>query len=128
MVKAVTNFGRSGLSNWLVQRVSAVILLAYILFLVCSASQGLDHTQWKALFYCTPVQIFSTIALFSVVAHSWIGVWSVLTDYVTERFFKLELGIELGAKAAVLRLLLAVGTVLLMAIYTLWGLKILWGM
>ena len=31
MVKAVTSFGRSGLSDWLVQRVSGVILLAFAL-------------------------------------------------------------------------------------------------
>jgi len=29
-VSSVTNFGRSGLSDWLIQRVSAVILLLYI--------------------------------------------------------------------------------------------------
>ncbi|MGA1742679.1 MAG: succinate dehydrogenase, hydrophobic membrane anchor protein, partial [Pseudohongiellaceae bacterium] len=33
MVTNVTSFGRSGLYDWVVQRVSAVILLLYILFL-----------------------------------------------------------------------------------------------
>ena len=33
MVKSVTSFGRSGLSDWLLQRVSGVILLAYALCL-----------------------------------------------------------------------------------------------
>ena len=31
MVTSVTSFGRSGLYDWLVQRVSAVIILLYVL-------------------------------------------------------------------------------------------------
>ena len=30
MVRAVTSFGRSGLSDWLLQRFTAVVLLAYV--------------------------------------------------------------------------------------------------
>jgi succinate dehydrogenase / fumarate reductase membrane anchor subunit len=127
-VKTVTSFGRSGVSDWLVQRVSAVILLAYIVFLLSAVSCGLEYDQWKNLFSRTSVQVFSTMALFATVAHAWIGAWSVLTDYVTDRFFKLELGIDFCGKAAVLRLVLEIFTILLMAAYALWGIKILWGM
>jgi len=128
MVKAVTSFGRSGLSDWLVQRVSAVVLLAYVVFLLVAVSATPYYVAWKQLFYCTSVQVFSSLALFSAVAHAWIGAWSVLTDYVTDRFFRLELGIDLCGKAVVLRLALSVFTILLMAVYTLWGIKIIWGM
>jgi|SRR5690606_33386867 len=128
MVRAVTSFGRSGLSDWLVQRVSALILLAYIVFLLVVVSCGVEYEQWKQLFSRTSVQVFSTLALFATVAHAWIGAWNILTDYVTDRFFKLELGIDLCGKAIALRLLLAILTILLMAAYTLWGIKILWGM
>lgn len=128
MVRTVTSFGRSGLSDWLVQRVSAVILLAFIVFLLAAVACGTDYVAWKHLFSRTSVQVFSTIALFATVAHAWIGAWSVLTDYVTDRFFKLEFGIDLCGKAVLLRLALSVFTILLMAAYTLWGVKILWGM
>lgn len=130
MVSSVTSFGRNGPSDWLIQRVSAVIILAYVIFLlslfVCYPH--MDHLQLKAVFAHTYVRLFSTITLFSVVAHAWIGAWSVLTDYVTPRFFKLELGIDLGHKATVLRLLLAIAMILLMAVYTLWGIQIFWGL
>jgi succinate dehydrogenase / fumarate reductase membrane anchor subunit len=128
-VNMVTSFGRSGVSDWLVQRVSAVILLAYVIFLVSVfvCNPDMDYRQWKALCSRTSVEIFTTLALFAAVAHAWIGMWSVLTDYVTARFFKLELGIDLGEKATVLRLVLATALVLLMFVYTLWGLKIIWG-
>jgi len=128
-VGMVTSLGRSGVSDWLIQRVSAVILLAYVLFLVSVfvCHPDMDFFQWKALCRRTSVEVFTTLALFAAVAHAWIGGWSVLTDYVTARFFKLELGIEIGEKATVLRLVLATGMVLLMFVYTLWGLKIIWG-
>lgn len=129
-VGTVTSLGRSGLSDWLVQRVSAVILLAYIVCLVAffACNPDLDYWQLKAFFSRTSVQVFSTLALFSAVAHAWVGMWSVLTDYVTARFFKLELGIELGDKATVLRLALVIALVLVLFVYTLWGLKIIWGL
>jgi len=129
-VRMVTSFGRSGLSDWLIQRVSAVIILAYVLFLlsVLACHSGMNYEQWKSVFSHTSVRVFSTITLFAVVAHAWIGMWSVLTDYVTPRFFKLELGIALGDKANVLRLLLSIALVLMMAAYTLWGIQIFWGL
>ena len=34
MVTNITNLGRSGLSDWLIQRISAVILAVYALFMV----------------------------------------------------------------------------------------------
>ncbi|MHC9036599.1 succinate dehydrogenase, hydrophobic membrane anchor protein, partial [Cobetia marina] len=34
MVNNITNFSRSGLSDWVLQRVSAVVLAAYSVFMV----------------------------------------------------------------------------------------------
>ncbi|MCB1615417.1 MAG: succinate dehydrogenase, hydrophobic membrane anchor protein, partial [Pseudomonadales bacterium] len=98
MVTAVTSFGRSGLSDWLIQRLSAVVMTAYFIFIIwvfCS-NPDMTYPQWSELFSQTCVRIFSTFALLSVIAHAWIGAWSVLTDYVTTRL--------LGAKATKLRL------------------------
>jgi succinate dehydrogenase / fumarate reductase membrane anchor subunit len=129
MVKAVTSFGRSGVADWWVQRVSAVILLAYVVFMIAvfACHPDMDYLQWKAMCSRTSVEVFTTLALLAAVAHAWIGAWSVLTDYITARFFRLEFGIELGEKATVMRLVLATLLVLLMFVYTLWGLKIIWG-
>ena len=129
MVSSITSLGRSGLSDWLIQRVTAVIMLAYFIFLMvvllCESHAG--YEAWSELFSCVSVRIFSTVTLLSVVAHSWIGGWGVLTDYVTERFFKLELGMNIGSRASILRLLMVMAMILLMIIYTLWGLDIIWG-
>jgi succinate dehydrogenase / fumarate reductase membrane anchor subunit len=129
MVKTITSFGRSGVSDWLIQRVTAVLITAYMVFLLAILLCGSYDTfpEWKALFAQSCVRIFSTITLLSIVAHSWIGGWSVLTDYVTQRFFKLELGMDIGKSATILRLLLETSLVLLMVVYTLWGLIVIWG-
>ncbi|MFN2289430.1 MAG: succinate dehydrogenase, hydrophobic membrane anchor protein [Chromatocurvus sp.] len=119
MVKAVTSFGRSGVSDWLVQRVSAIILLAYFAFIAAVLLSGVSYVEWKGLFGNTWMRIFSLLALLSLGAHAWIGMWSVLTDYLTERM--------LGSKGNVLRIGAQLICSLLLFIYVIWGVQILWG-
>lgn len=121
MVTAVTNFGRSGLSDWLLQRVTAVVLLAYTLFIAGLVFFGptVDYATWKALFAATWMRIFSLAAVLSIAAHAWIGLWSVSTDYFTERL--------LGPKGNVIRLLFQAVVALVLFVYVIWGIQILWG-
>ena len=49
MVTQVTSFSRNGLSDWLIQRVSSLILLAYFLFIGVQIATGIDYTSWRAL-------------------------------------------------------------------------------
>lgn len=120
MVTAVTNFGRSGLSDWLVQRLSAVVLLAYTLY-ICwflIATPNLDYEQWRELFECTAMRVFSAAALLSVITHTWIGLWSISTDYMTERM--------MGPRGNLLRWLVQLGGGLLLFTYLVWGIQVLW--
>ena len=121
MVTAVTNLGRSGLYDWLVQRVSGVVLLAYFTFIGCYIGFNGDMTfdQWQGLFQHTAMRVFSVAAVLSVALHAWIGLWSVLTDYLTERL--------MGTKGNVLRLLAQVVCGITMFTYVVWGIQILWG-
>jgi succinate dehydrogenase / fumarate reductase membrane anchor subunit len=121
MVTTVTSFGRSGLSDWLIQRVTGVVIAAYFVFMVVYllGHKGLDYTTWQALHQITCMKIFNTVTLLSVVAHAWIGIWAVLTDYITVRM--------LGAKATIIRLVLEIAAIGLLIVYTLWGLDIVWG-
>jgi succinate dehydrogenase / fumarate reductase membrane anchor subunit len=115
MVTTVTSYGRSGLSDWLVQRVSAVILAAYSIFMVAYLllNPQIDFSQWQALFNCTSMRIFSLMALLSLGAHCWIGLWSISTDYL---------------KPFLLRFVFQMVVGLLMFIYTIWGVQLLWGL
>jgi succinate dehydrogenase / fumarate reductase, membrane anchor subunit len=121
MVNSVTNLGRNGLADWLVQRVSGVVLLAYMLvvgfYLLCSGSE-LSYEQWSGYFDSTFMRVFSTAAVLSIVSHAWIGLWSVSTDYLTERL--------MGGRATVLRLAFQAASAVVLFTYLVWGIQILW--
>jgi succinate dehydrogenase / fumarate reductase membrane anchor subunit len=120
MVTAVTSMGRSGLYDWLMQRVTAVILLAYSLYIGSVLIAGVDYAGWKELYSQTWMRIFSLLALLSLGIHAWVGLWAVFTDYLTERM--------LGAIANKLRFLAQVVSALVMFTYVVWGIQILWGL
>lgn len=119
MVRSVTSFGRSGLSDWLVQRVSGVILLAYFICIGGSLLGGVSFSEWQSMYEGTGMRVFTLLAILSLAAHAWIGMWSISTDYLTERM--------MGSKANVLRLAFQIGCSLTLFIYVIWGLQILWG-
>ncbi|BFM15832.1 succinate dehydrogenase, hydrophobic membrane anchor protein [Maricurvus nonylphenolicus] len=121
MVTAVTSFGRSGLYDWLIQRVSAVVMAAYVIFLAgfILTTPEVSFDQWKALYSTLWMRVFSLITLISIAAHAWIGLWAVLTDYLTNRM--------MGAKATVLRVLAQMVLGVVTVTYVVWGLEILWG-
>jgi succinate dehydrogenase / fumarate reductase membrane anchor subunit len=114
MVTNVTSFGRSGLYDWMFQRVTAVVMLAYTLFIVgyLLLNPDMDYTQWKALFDNLAMRIFSLLLVFSFAAHAWIGLWCVTTDYIP---------------MAGLRILVQAGTGLITFIYVAWAIQIIWG-
>lgn len=119
MVTSVTSMGRSGLYDWLMQRASAVVLLAYFAYLAVVLVAGVDYPGWKALFEQTWMRIFSLLALLSLGVHAWVGLWCVLTDYITERL--------MGSKATLLRLAAQAVCAITMFVYLVWGIQILWG-
>lgn len=121
MVTSVTSLGRSGLYDWLVQRVSAVILLAWFLCIggTILGQPDMTYEYWKTVFSSTPMRIFTLLALVSLVAHAWVGLWSVITDYLTERM--------LGSRAILLRLTAQMVCGIAMFSYFVWGVQILWG-
>lgn len=115
MVKSVLAFGQNGVSDWLWQRISAVILAAYFgfLFVYVVLHPGVNFEMWQALFHHTAMRIFTLLALISLVIHSWVGIWTVITDYI---------------KCFYLRLFFQIAVVLALIIYLFWGIQILWSM
>ena len=121
MVTAATSFSRNGLADWLVQRFSAVILAAYTFFIVIYllCHPDLSYAQWSALFSHFPMRVFSLAVLLSVVAHGWIGLWGVLTDYMTSRM--------IGAIALPLRIVVLFVYAVVCLVFLVWGVNVLWG-
>lgn len=121
MVTSVTSFGRSGLYDWLIQRVGAVVMAAYVIFLAgyIALNPELTYEQWHALFGQLWVRVFSLVTLLSFISHAWIGLWAVLTDYLTVRM--------MGPKATVLRIFAQMVLGGVAVTYFVWGIEILWG-
>ena len=120
-VKPVTSFGRSGLSDWLMQRISAVIIAVYTLVMVgyLATHADIGYVQWAALHQQFWVRLLTLLTVLAIAAHAWIGIWAVLTDYVTVRL--------MGPIATPLRLALVLGAIALILAYMVWAIDILWG-
>ncbi|MBU1284375.1 MAG: succinate dehydrogenase, hydrophobic membrane anchor protein [Gammaproteobacteria bacterium] len=121
MVTNVTNLSRSGLYDWMAQRVSAVVLAAYVLFLLgyVVVNPGMGYAQWHGLFSNTAMRIFSLLALVALSAHAWVGMWTISTDYLTS--------MALGKSATVVRFLFQAVCGIAMFTFFVWGVQILWG-
>jgi len=115
MVASVTSFGRNGLYDWMIQRVTAVILAVYTVFMLgyFLLNPDLNYSQWSALFDSICIRIFSLLALLSLAAHAWIGLWTISTDYI---------------KPTGIRFLFQAVCGLTMFVYVVWGIQILWGL
>lgn len=73
-----------GLRDWLVQRVTAVYMVAYCaLFIGILAGAGaIDYTVWRDLFSGTLMRVLTALFFLSVLLHAWVGVRDILMDYV----------------------------------------------
>ena len=102
-----------GLRDFMLQRVSAVVLAIYICFLFgfFVSHVHLTYERWHALFASVWMQVSTAVVLLLLMIHAWIGVWTICTDYIHHT--KVRLFIE----ALVALTLLA---------YFFWGLHILW--
>ncbi|MEQ8860225.1 MAG: succinate dehydrogenase, hydrophobic membrane anchor protein [Pseudomonadales bacterium] len=119
-VTNVTSLTRSGLADFVVQRVSAVILALYTVcvvgFFVVSAP--VDHAALVGYFGTPAMKLFSTLAVLATAAHAWIGMWTVGTDYIRPHYF--------GAHATSWRLLYQAGTLVVLFVYVAWALQMFW--
>ena len=121
MVTSITSFGRSGLYDWLIQRVGGVVMAAYTVFIVAYLLLNPDLTfaQWQNLYSQLWMRVFSLLTLLSFVSHAWIGLWAVLTDYITVRL--------MGPKATIIRIFAQMLLGGVAVTYLVWGIQIIWG-
>ncbi len=114
MVDSITSWSGHGLRDFILQRISAVIIAAYVIVLVayCMLHSSVRYDDWQALYACSWVRIFTVLTLFSVVIHAWIGMWTIATDYL---------------KCTVLRGGFLILIALTLFVCLVWGIMILWG-
>ena len=72
MITQVTSFSRNGMSDWIVQRVSAYILATYTVLLVgIMLLQGeITYSSWQALFSQTWMQVMTLLTILATCAHA----------------------------------------------------------
>ena len=103
-----------GLMDWLVQRLTAVVMAVYTLLMLGVAlwNGGIDHALWTALFANGAWKLATFVFMLALAWHAWIGVRDILMDYI---------------KPVGVRLLLETVSVVVLVAYLGWTIRLLWG-
>jgi succinate dehydrogenase / fumarate reductase membrane anchor subunit len=115
MVNRVVTGAHYGLRDWLIQRITAVVMALYIVALAVYLLMQpyLDYDIWTLLFSSQMVRTFSLLFLLSLFYHAWVGIRDIVMDYI---------------KQAGVRLVIHTLVILALLLYTIWSVQILWGM
>jgi succinate dehydrogenase / fumarate reductase membrane anchor subunit len=102
-----------GWKDWLVQRVTAVVMIVYTLWMLGVAlyNGGIDYPLWQALCANGAFRIVTLVFGLAILWHAWIGVRDIWMDYI---------------KPTALRLALEVVTFVVLVAYAAWLAQILW--
>jgi succinate dehydrogenase / fumarate reductase membrane anchor subunit len=114
MVNRIVVGAHYGLKDWLLQRLTAVVMAAYGVIVggIVLARLPMDHAAWKGLFAPQWFRVMTLVFLLSLFYHAWIGARDILMDYI---------------QPVAIRLSLEVLAVLALIIYAFWSVTILWG-
>ncbi len=114
MVNRVVTGAHYGVREWLIQRVTAVVIAVYCIALggYLLLRPGVDYEIWAQLFFAQPMRLLTLLFLLSLFYHAWIGMRNIVMDYV---------------RADSMRLAIHVLVILLLILYALWSVQILWG-
>ena len=101
-----------GLRDWLVQRITAVIMALYTLIMLAVLfNKSFNYDSWKALFAQGWMRVATLLFAASLAWHAWVGMRDILMDYVKPT------GWRLGLEVLVIAVLV---------IYGGWAAQILW--
>ena len=113
-IKSATGLTGSGSRDWIMQRISAVVLAVYavvmVAFFLFNGSVG--YEQWVMFIMSMPMRLLSLLAIVALAVHAWVGMWTVFTDYI---------------KSTGLRIVLQAAMVIAILVYLFWGVMIFWG-
>ncbi|WP_350306888.1 succinate dehydrogenase membrane anchor subunit [Photorhabdus viridis] len=114
MVSNASALGRTGIHDWLLLRASAIIIVLYVLYMLgfVATTSDITYEVWRGFFSSSITKVFTVLALFSILAHAWIGMWQVLTDYI---------------KPLALRLVLQLAIIVALMAYLIYGTIVVWG-
>ena len=71
---------------WNIQRYSSLIVLSYIFYVVAFVLRNeLNFFSWSNFFLSFEIRFITTLVFLLIVTHAFIGLWTVGTDYLTNR-------------------------------------------
>ena len=112
--RELTVVAHYGWRDWLIQRVTAVVMLLYTLFFLAVLTQvSVDYERWRALWSLSIMRYATIFFVVAALMHAWVGVRNIFMDYV---------------KDTGLRLVLYVLVILTLIAYAVWAWQILWGL
>src|ERR1035437_5896595 len=84
MVNRIVVGARYGLGDWLLQRVTAVVMAFYTITLggALLFSVELSQNHWKALLAGTYMRVLTFLFIISLCYHAWVGVRDIWMDYI----------------------------------------------
>ena len=84
MVTNIMSLTGNGLKDWWYQRVSALIIAIYTIFMCVFmlTHPHMSYTEWQSLFSMDWFKISTVITIIAFIAHAWIGIWTITTDYI----------------------------------------------
>ena len=102
-----------GMRDWLVQRVTAVLMALYTLVLLVQLllPGPLDYYRWAGIYAAQWMKVFTFVVIVSLMWHAWVGVRDILMDYV---------------KPVGTRLVLQVATLVWLVGCAGWAVQVLW--
>jgi succinate dehydrogenase / fumarate reductase membrane anchor subunit len=114
MLNRIVTGAQYGLRDWLLQRITAVVMVLFVLFVVVDLllQPRVDYDVWTRLFSNNITRSFALLFLLSLFYHAWIGVRDIVMDYI---------------KPASVRLIVHVSVILALLMYAIWSVQILWG-
>jgi len=84
MVKSVLGVNHQGLRDWVIQRVTSVVIAIAIIGLAIFFIQhpNLNFVEWRMLFAPLGMRVFTLLVVLSLAFHAWGGIWGIVTDYI----------------------------------------------
>ena len=112
--KRIVTGAHYGLRDWLGQRITAIALVLYTLYLLFAvlAVPELSYSTWYQLFLSPFMRVATLLAMLALIYHAWVGIRDVLMDYITA--------------AVWLRLVLQIFTIVWLVGCAGWAIQVLW--
>ena len=115
MLTNVMSLTGNGLKDWLIQRITAVYMIVYIVAVTIwfTLNSPFKYSDWFMWCHSPLLQVSTMLMLFFLLLHAWIGLWTVTTDYI---------------KCTALRVCTQSAIGIFLIGQFIWGLIIVWGL